>query len=122
MATIYARLINQYKCKHRILYSANFHKINEEDQRSDETELFNDLNFNHNFTENKIDEIDRKSQLDHQIQIQETKESGWIFEKTNSLRIRFYKTGELNGSSFVKIPLRSNALLNIKNDDSYRQY
>ena len=57
-----------------------------------------------------------KSQLEHQIQIQETKESGWIFDKINSMKIRFYKTGELNGS-FVKIPLRSNALIKIKNYD-----
>ena len=36
MATIYARLINQYKIKHHILFSASFCKINEEDQRSKE--------------------------------------------------------------------------------------
>ena len=34
------------------------------------------------------------------------------------MSISFYKSGELNGSSYVKIPLRS-ALLNIKNDDKY---
>ena len=31
----------------------------------------------------------------------------------------FYKTGEINGGSYVKIPLRSNAILNIENDDKY---
>ena len=31
---------------------------------------------------------------------------------------RFYNTDELNGSSYVKIPLRSNALSNIKNNDN----
>ena len=35
------------------------------------------------------------------------------------MKIRFYKTEELNGSSYVKIPLRSNALINIKNNDKY---
>ena len=35
------------------------------------------------------------------------------------MKRRFYKTGELNGSSFVKIPLRPNALTNIKNNDKY---
>ena len=30
-----------------------------------------------------------------------------------------YKVCELNGSSYVKIPLRSNALINIKNNDNY---
>ena len=33
------------------------------------------------------------------------------------MKIRFYKTGELNGSSYVKLPLRSSALINNKNDD-----
>ena len=31
----------------------------------------------------------------------------------------FYKTGELNGSNYVKIPLRSNAILNIETNDKY---
>ena len=119
MATIYARLINQYKFKYHILFSASFYKINEEDQRSDEIELFINLNNNNNLTETDIKNIDVKSQLEHQIQVQEAKESGWIFDKINSMKIRFYKTEELNGSSYVKIPLRSNALINIKNKDKY---
>ena len=40
MATIYARLINQYKFKYHILFSASCYKINEEDQRDNETKLF----------------------------------------------------------------------------------
>ena len=31
--------------------------------------------------------------------------------------VYFYKTGEMNGRSYVKIPLRSNAILNIENND-----
>ena len=119
MATIYARLLNQYKFKYHILFSASFHKINEEDQRSDEIELFNNLKININLTETDIINIDVISQLEHQIQVQEIKESGWIFDKINSMKIRFYKTEELKGSSYVKIPLRSNALKNIKNKDKY---
>ena len=75
------------------------------------------MNFNNNLTETDIDEIDIKSQLEHQIQVQETKESGWILDKINSMEIRFYKTGELDGSSYVKNSLRSNALINIKKND-----
>ena len=116
MATIYARLINQYKFKYHIVFSASFHKTNEEDQRSEETDIFINLNINHNSTESDINNIGAKSQLEHQIQIQEIKESGGIFDKINSLKIKFYKTGELNGSNFAKFPLRSNAILNIKND------
>ena len=119
LATIYARLINQYKFKYHILFSACFYKINEEDQRSDEIELFINLSINNNLTETDINNINVKSQLEHQTQIQETNESGWIFDKINSMKIRFYKTEELNGSSYVRNSLRSNALINIKNNDKY---
>ena len=119
LSVIYARLINQYKYKYHVLFSASFYKINEEGQRSDEIELFINLNINNNLTESDIDNIDIKSQLEHQIEIQQTKESGWIFDKINARKIRFYKTDELNVSSYVKIPLRSNALINIKSNDKY---
>ena len=77
------------------------------------------MNFNHSLTETDIKNIDVNSQLQHQIRIQETKESGWIFDKINSIKIKFYKTGELNGSIYVKNPLRSNAILNIENKDKH---
>ena len=70
-------------------------------------------------TESDIDNIDVRSHLEHQIQNPEMKESGWIFDRINSMKISFYKTGELNGSSYVKIPLRSSAILNIQNNDNY---
>ena len=77
------------------------------------------MNINHNLKENDIIDIDVESQLEHQNQIQETKEIGWIFDKIISMKIKFFKTGELIGSSFVEIVLRSNAILNIENDDKY---
>ena len=70
MATIYARLLNQFKFKYRKFFSASFCKINEEDQRTDETELFNNLNISNIITETDISNIDVKFQLQHQIQIQ----------------------------------------------------
>ena len=47
------------------------------------------------------------------------KDSGWRFDKVNSMTVYFFKTNELNGSYYVKIPLRSNAILNIENNDKY---
>ena len=67
MATIYARLLKQYKFKYHIIFSASFYKINEEDQRSDEIELLFILIINHNLKKSDIDNIDVKSQLEHQI-------------------------------------------------------
>ena len=119
LSVIYARLINQYKFKYHTLFSASFYKINEEDQRNNEIELYKNLKLNNNLTESDIDIIDVRSQLEQQIQVQETKESGWIFDKNNSMKISFYKTTELNGTSYVKIPLRSNSILNVQNNDKY---
>ena len=45
------------------------------------------------------------------------KESGWNCQKITSMSIKFYETGILKGSSYVEIPLRASALVNIKNDD-----
>ena len=81
--------------------------------------MFINLKINNNLTEFDIDNIDNKSQLEHQIQIQGRKESAWVFDIINAMKIRFYKTEELNGSSYFKIPLRSNALINIKNNGRY---
>ena len=76
--------------KYHIFFSAIFYNINEEDQRSDKIEIFVNLNINNNLTENDIDKIDVKPQLEHQIQIQESKESDWTFDKINSMKTRFY--------------------------------
>ena len=119
MSFIYARLLNQFKFKYHTLFSASFYKINEEDQRYNEIELYINLKINHNLTESDIDNIDVRSQLERQIQNQERKESGWIFGKINSMKISFYKTVELNGTSYVKIPLGSTAILNVQNKDKY---
>ena len=75
---------------------------------------------NHNLTPTVIDNIDVKSPLEHQLQQQEMKDSGWRFDKINSMTLFFYQTGIMNGSNYIKIPLRSNAILNSKNIDKYR--
>ena len=77
------------------------------------------MNNNHKLTETDINNIDVKRQLEHQIQIEETKESDWIFAKFNSMQTSFYKTGELIGSKYVIFLLRSDAILNIENDAEY---
>ena len=54
LATIYARSINQYKFKHHILFSVSFYKVVDEDQRSDDMELFINLNIIQSLTESGI--------------------------------------------------------------------
>ena len=75
--------------------------------------------FNNNLTAFDIKNINLKSQQEHQIQIQETKEKGWILDEINSMKISLCETGDINGSNYVKIPLRSNAILTIDNNDKF---
>ena len=85
----------------------------------DEIELCNNLNINRNLTECDIDNFYVTSRLEQQIQNQETKDSGWRFDKISSMTLFFYITTELNGSSYVKNPMKSSALLNIEIDVKY---
>ena len=75
------------------------------------------MNNNHNLTETDITNIDVKYPLEYQIQQQEMKNSGWRFDKINSMTIYFYKTGEFIGSNYAINPLRSNAIFNTENND-----
>ena len=119
LSIIYARLLNQYIFKYQTVFSARFDKHDEDNQLLDETELFINLNINHKLTQTDIDNKDIKSPLEHQIRQQEMKISGWRSDKINSMTVYFYKTGELNRSNYVKIPLTSNAMLNFGNNGKY---
>ena len=68
LSVFYARLINQYKIKYQTVFSTRFDKQDEDNQVLDETELFINLNINHNLTESDLGKIDINSPLEHQIQ------------------------------------------------------
>ena len=119
LAMIYSRLINQYKFKNQTVFSAIFDKQDEDGRLLDKTELFFSLNINHNLTQSILDKINIISPLEFQIQQQELKDSVWRFDKIISMTMYFYKTTEMNGSNYIKILLRSNAILNVENNDKY---
>ena len=119
MSIIYARLINQYKFRYQVVFSARFDKQDEDGQLLDETELFINLNISQSLTQSDLDNINITFPLERQIQQQEMKDSVWRFDKINSMTKYFYKTNEMNGSNYIKIPLRSNAILNVENNDKY---
>ena len=119
LSSIYAPLMNQYKFRYQTVFSARFDKQDEDGQLLDETELFINLNINQNLTQSDIDNFNITFPLEHQIQQQEMKDLGWRFDKLYSMTIYFYKTNDLNGSNYIKIPLRSNAILNVENNDKY---
>ena len=117
MSVIYAKLINQYKVKLQTVISARFDKQDEDSQVLDKTELYININIKDNLTETDLDYINVRFALEKKLQKQEMKESGCRFAIIISKTIDFYKTGGLNDSIYVKIPLRSSVILNVQNDD-----
>ena len=99
MAIIYARLINQYKFRYQTVFSARFDKQDEDNHLLDE--LFINLNINQNLTQSDLGNINITFPLERQIQQPEMKDSGWRFDKNNSMTIYFYKTSEMNGSNYI---------------------
>ena len=111
--------MNQYVLNSETVYSARFDKQDEDNRVLDETELFINLNNKQYLTESDLDIIYIKSPLEHQIKAQEMKDSGWRIDKINFMTVFIFKIGEMDGRSYVKIPLRTSAILNIENDDNY---
>ena len=119
MITIYAVLITEYELKYETLISARFDKQDEKGLMQEQTELIIKLGFMRNLTLNDIDNINVRFHLEHQILNQEMRDSGWRLAKIDSLAIYFFNNTGLNGSRYVKLPMRSSTLLNIQCDDNY---
>ena len=116
MAFVDARLKNRYIFKYQIVFSEKIDKQDEDGQMLDEIDWYRNLKINQSLTESDIGIIDIKCSLEHQIQSQEIKESGWSIGPIDSKTIYFYKTAELDGLSKTKFPLSSSDVLNIEND------
>ena len=119
MSHIYAKLINQYKFKYQLSFVVLFNKCGEDDEITSEIELPITLSITHNLTQSEIDNINIQSTLGKKIQSVEMKQSGWNFQRINTMGIYFHKSGEINGSNYVKLPLRNSAILYIENKDRY---
>ena len=119
MSHIYAKFINQYKFKYQLSFMVLFDKFEEDGDIRKEAEMSINLNMTNKLTQSEIDNVNVQWDLESRKQNLEMKESGWVFQRVNSMTISYYNTGNMDGSSYVKVPLRSSAILNIKNDDKY---
>ena len=119
MAHIYAKFINQYKFKYQLSFMLLFNKFEENGDIRKEAEMVINLNMIINLTQSEIDNNNIQWEVEARKQNLEMRESGWHFQTVNSMTISFYNTGNMDSSSYVKIPLRSSAILNIKNNDKY---
>ena len=96
-----------------------FCKFEEDGDIRKEAEMTINLNMTNNLTQSEIDNVDIPWDLEARKQSLEMKECGWDFQRVNSMTISFYNTGNMDRSSYIEVPLRSSAILNIKNDDKY---
>ena len=119
MAHMYAKSINQYKFKYQLSFMLLFYKFEEDEDIRKEAEMTINLNMTNNLTQSEIDNVDIQWDLEARKQNLEMRESGWRFQRVNSMTICFYNTGNMSGSSYLKVPLRSSIILNLKNDDKY---
>ena len=72
-----------------------------------------------NITQSEIDNVIVQWDLESRIQNLEMKVSGWVLQRVNSMTISYCNTGNVDRSSYVRVPLRSSAIINIKNYDKY---
>ena len=84
MSVIYARLTDRYIFKNRKVFPGKIDEQDEDNQVFDENALYIILNYNQNLTESNIDNIDIEPPLEHRIQNQKIKQSGWSFYKNIS--------------------------------------
>ena len=85
----------------------------------DQIETYINLNNIHHLTKCDLKNISVPFALEEEIQRKILKDSGYGVGKFNSMTIYFYKTGEINGSTCVKIPLRRSSIFNIENNGKY---
>ena len=104
MSHIYEKLLNQNTFKYQLTFLVIFIKYGEDDDEiTCEIELPFTLSLTHNLSQSEIDNINIQCALKNKIQSLEMKESGWNFQRFNTMGKSFYKSGELNGSPYVKI-------------------
>ena len=73
------------------MFSSRFDKQDADDQVLEKIVLYIVLSIIRNFTESDIDIFDIRSQIEQQTENQESKDSGWRFDKINSMTIHLYK-------------------------------
>ena len=69
--------------------SGRFYELDDNDQLLDETELFINLSYDQNLTESDTDTFNNFFQLEYHIQNQELNDSGWLFDKIDSMKTTF---------------------------------
>ena len=118
MAIKYGEQISQFKFKIEVFANVRYHK-NIEDEPIEVADQHIAITIIENLTRLQLNDLDIMSDLDNEIKRREMEASGWDIQGINHLKIYFHKTNAFNGRTCVKFPIRTNAILNIQNKDTY---
>ena len=114
----YGELINQFKFKIRFYANVRYLK-NLEDEPLEIVNHYVGVDIIDNLTRLQLNDIDIMTELDNEIDHRDMEGSGWNVQGINHLKIYFHKTNPINGRTYIKFPIRTNAILNIQNNDTY---
>ena len=118
MAIKYGELINQFKFKIKVFANVGYIKNNGEDP-IEEVNHHIAINIIENLTRIQLNDLDIMTDLNYEIERRDMEGSGWNIQGINHLKIYFHKTNPINGQTYIEFPIRTNAVLNIQNNDSY---
>ena len=114
----YGELIQQFKFKIRFYANVRY-LLEPEDAPSEEGNHYIGVDIINILTRLQLNDIDIMTELDNEIERRDMEGSGWNVPGINHLKIYFHKTNPINGMTYVEFPIRTNAILNIQNNDSF---
>ena len=118
LAIKYGELIRQFKFKIRFYANVKY-LLEHEDELPEESNHYIGVDIINILTRLQLDDLDIMTDLDSEIQTRDMEGSGWNVQGINHLKIYFHKTNPINGQTYVEFPIRTNAILNIQNNDAY---
>ena len=114
----YGELINQFKFKIRFYANVKY-LLEHEDDLPEESNHYVGVDTIDIFTRLQLNDLDIMTDLDNEIETRDMEGSGWNVQGINHIKIYFHKTNPINGMTYVEFPIRTNAILNIQNNDTY---
>ena len=114
----YGELINQFEFKIRFYANVKY-LLEHDDELPEESNHYIGVDIINILTRLQLNDIDIMTDLDNEIETRDMEGSGWNVQGINHLKIYFHKTNPINGMTYVEFPIRTNAIINIQNNDTY---
>ena len=114
----YGELIRQFQFKIRFYGNVKY-LLEHEDEPTEDSNHYIGVDIINILTRLQLNDLDIMTDLDNEIENRDMQRSGWNFQGINHLKIYFHKTNPINGMTYAEFPIRTNAILNIQNNDTY---